>query len=239
MSTNTSTSGYVAPGSAYLFHSTVRSMKDPRPPTILKTEILAPLTASQTDSPPTATSPLGIKRAPFQVNLPRRELCNRCVARFFRDINSVYWLFSAEQLHSILDRLYSGDGTYATPATLCALYAMLALTCESEMQQEWTDVAIRPSVTYLNLAKSLTPALYDDADSDSIRALCLLVSLFHKSYSNGPARANCTRVWLSRPPCVSTQHMCTSVQQSGWRSHWAGMSEMTSRLDMIWESRST
>jgi hypothetical protein len=88
----------------------------------------------------------------------------------------VYWLFSAEQLHSILDRLYGGDATCAAPATLCALYSILALTCESEMQQEWPESAARPSVTYLNLAKALTPALYDDADSDSIRALCLLVS---------------------------------------------------------------
>jgi hypothetical protein len=85
-----------------------------------------------------------------------------------------------------LDRLYSGDATYATPATLCSLYAILALTCESEMQQEWTDVAIRPSVTYLNLAKALTPALYDDADSDSIRALCLLVRYLYNSHSMFP-----------------------------------------------------
>lgn len=151
-------------------------MKDPQPSaSIKKNKILAPLTATHVTSPPSAGSPLGVVGSPSQVNLPRRDICNRCVARFFSDINSVYWLFSAEQLHSVLDRLYGGDATCATPATLCALYSILALTCESEMQQEWAESAARPSVTYLTLAKSLTPALYDTADSDSIRALCLLV----------------------------------------------------------------
>ena len=151
-------------------------MKEPRSNNPVKSELLAPLTASQTATSPATSSPLSAKRAPFQVNLPRRDLCNRCVGRYFRDINSVYWLFSTEQVHNILDRLYGGDATCATPATLCSLYAIRALTCESEMQQEWSELAVRPSVTYLNLAKALTPSLYDDADPDSIRALCLLVS---------------------------------------------------------------
>jgi hypothetical protein len=92
-------------------------------------------------------------------------------------VHAVYWLFSAEQLHATLDRIYAGDATAATPAALCSLYSILAITCESEMQKEWSDTAMRPSVTYLTLAKAVVPALFDDADSDSVRALCLLVRL--------------------------------------------------------------
>ncbi|KAF4469117.1 aldehyde dehydrogenase [Fusarium albosuccineum] len=166
--------GHVGPSSAYLFHSAVRSIKHPRQPNTPSSEVLAPLTASEVVPPPTPESSLGVKRTPRQVNLPHRELCNSCIARFFQDVHSVYWLFSAEQLHATLDRIYSGDATSATPAALCSLYSILAITCESEMQKEWSDTSMRPSVTYLTLAKAVVPALYDDADSDSVRALCLL-----------------------------------------------------------------
>ncbi|KAJ3539321.1 hypothetical protein NM208_g5544 [Fusarium decemcellulare] len=165
---------HVGPSSAYLFHSAVRSIKHPRQPNTPSSEVLAPLTASEVVPPPTPESSLGVKRTPRQVNLPHRELCNSCIARFFQDVHSVYWLFSAEQLHATLDRIYSGDATSATPAALCSLYSILAITCESEMQKEWSDTSMRPSVTYLTLAKAVVPALYDDADSDSVRALCLL-----------------------------------------------------------------
>ncbi|KAK7419278.1 hypothetical protein QQX98_003430 [Neonectria punicea] len=169
---------HVGASSAYLFHSAVRALKRPRLPDAPKSEILAPLTATEIVPPPTPESSLGVKCTPRQINLPYRDLCNRCVARFFRDIHSVYWFFSAEQLYTTLDRIYAGDATAATPATLCSLYSILALTCESETQKEWSSASMRPSVTYLTLAKGLVPTLYDDADIDSLRALCILVSLY-------------------------------------------------------------
>ncbi|KAH7002491.1 hypothetical protein EDB80DRAFT_580087 [Ilyonectria destructans] len=165
---------YVGESSSYLFHSAVRSLKRPRLPDTPKSQILAPLTATEIVPPPTPESSLGVKYTPRQINLPYRELCNRCIDRFFRDVHSVYWFFSAEQLHATLDRIYAGDATAATPATLCSLYSILALTCESETQGEWSNTSMRPSVTYLTLAKALVPTLCDDADIDSLRALCLL-----------------------------------------------------------------
>ncbi|KAM5353446.1 hypothetical protein ACJ41O_000096 [Fusarium nematophilum] len=201
---------HVGPSSAYLFHSAVRSIKY-RQPNTPKTEILAPLTASQTVPPPTPESSLGVKRTPRQVNLPQRELCHRCISRFFRDVHSVYWLFSAEQLYATLDRIYAGDAAAATPATLCGLYSILAITCESEMQKEWSDTSMRPSVTYLTLAKAVVPALYDDADSDSIRALCLLslalsCSMFGNTayiYTGAAARIAFTLGWHVRDDFTS------------------------------------
>ncbi|KAH7143451.1 hypothetical protein EDB81DRAFT_934664 [Dactylonectria macrodidyma] len=165
---------YVGESSSYLFHSAVRLLKRPRQPDAPKSQILAPLTATEVVPPPTPEASLGVKYTPRQINLPYRELCNRCIGRFFRDVHSIYWFFSAEQLHTTLDRIYSGDATAATPATLCSLYSILALTCESETQNEWSNTSMRPSVTYLTLAKALVPTLCDDADTDSIRALCLL-----------------------------------------------------------------
>ena len=102
------------------------------------------------------------------------------MARFFRDIQSVYWFFSAERLHAALDRIYAGDAGAATPAVLCGLYAVFAITSESQVESEggMGEVAPgrRPGAKYLALAKSLVPALCDDGDTDSVRALCLLVS---------------------------------------------------------------
>lgn len=99
------------------------------------------------------------------------------MARFFRDIQSVYWFFSAERLHAALDRIYAGDSGAATPAVLCGLYSIFAITSESQVEAEGGGEERRPGRKYLALAKSLVPALCDDGDTDSVRALCLLVSI--------------------------------------------------------------
>jgi hypothetical protein len=111
-----------------------------------------------------------------QIYLPRRDLCNRCVGRFFNEIQSIYWFFNAERFYTALDRIYSGDAHEASPSMLCCLYSILALTCESEALAEPFDNGSPPATKYLQLAKALVPTLYDDADIDDIRALCLLVS---------------------------------------------------------------
>lgn len=128
----------------------------------------------------------------MQIFLPRRDLCNRCVSRFFRDIQSVYWFWSAERFYAILDRLYAGDPSSATPAMLCSLYSILALTCESEAQQAQVATAAAsggppPAARYLALAKGLVSALCDEADTDSVRALCLLGLALQSSMFNNTA----------------------------------------------------
>ncbi|KAL1898485.1 hypothetical protein Sste5346_003388 [Sporothrix stenoceras] len=131
----------------------------------------------------------------MQIFLPRRDLCNRCVSRFFRDIQSVYWFWSAERFYAVLDRLYAGDPSSATPAMLCSLYSILALTCESEAQQAQVTPAGAaaasggppPAARYLALAKGLVPALCDEADTDSVRALCLLGLALQSSMFNNTA----------------------------------------------------
>jgi len=139
-----------------------------------KSDLVAPMTAAPPLPPETPESSVGLPST-HQIFLPRRDLCNRCVNRFFNEIQSIYWFFSAERFYSGLDRIYSGDANEASPSMLCCLYSILALTCESEALAEPFDSGGPPASKYLSLAKALVPMLYDDADVDSIRALCLLV----------------------------------------------------------------
>ena len=167
--------GHVGANSTYVFIDAVRCLRNQQLPESPRSEVLAPLRAAES-LPPATHETSQRMRAPRQINLPRRDLCDCCIARFFRDIQSVYWFFSAEQLHATLDRIYSGDAAAATPAMLCALYSIFALTCESQASKEITDADARPSAKYLSLAKALVPTLCDEGSIDSVRALCLLVS---------------------------------------------------------------
>ncbi|KAB5513410.1 hypothetical protein GE09DRAFT_980820 [Coniochaeta sp. 2T2.1] len=166
---------HVGANSSYLFLDAVRCLNSQRPARSPESEVLSPLSAASPLPPPTPEAAARIE-ALRQICLPHRDLGDACVARFFRDIQSVYWFFSAEALHATLDRIYSGDAAAATPAVLCALYSIFALTSESQVEREGggAEAESRPGVKYLALAKSFVPALCDDGDIDSVRALCLL-----------------------------------------------------------------
>ncbi|EPE02440.1 aldehyde dehydrogenase [Ophiostoma piceae UAMH 11346] len=146
-------------------------------------------------SPRLGPQSLSISNRRLQIFLPRRDLCNRCVSRYFRDIQSIYWFWSAERFYAVLDRLYAGDPSSATPAVLCSLYSILALTCESEAAQQMSqlnqmDLLMTeppPAAKYLSLAKALVPALCDEADADSVRGLSLLGLALQSSMYNNTA----------------------------------------------------
>ena len=200
---------HVGAWSGYGFHVAVRSLCQRRcssnappvkidtmvPPFTLTPPLPPPPSSSSTADVAMGVSPQlmvasGGSTGRRQIFLPRRDLCNRCVSRFLRDIQAVYWFWSAERFYAVLDRLYAGDPASATPAVLCSLYAILALTCESEARQaalgsggvDPSNVASAtssslpppPAARYLALAKGLVGALCDEADTDSVRALCLL-----------------------------------------------------------------
>ncbi|KAL8380735.1 hypothetical protein RB595_005152 [Gaeumannomyces hyphopodioides] len=161
------------------FNSAVRSLKHRRLSDTTSrsgSDLVTPLTAAPPcppdapDSSPSAA--MGGHIPPRQVFLPRRDLCERCVGRFFRDVHSIYWLFSAEAFYGSLDRIYAGDSTCASASMLCSLYSILALTCESEARSD--GISDTMANKYLSLAKALAPVLMDEADIDAIRALCLL-----------------------------------------------------------------
>ena len=209
---------HVGAGSGYGFHAAVRSLRNRRASTVdpPHSDVVAPCTAAPTlplpstpdsasavtavttggvPSPRLGPQSLSGAHRRLQIFLPRRDLCNRCVSRFFRDIQSIYWFWSAERFYAVLDRLYAGDPSSATPAVLCSLYAMLALTCESEAAQQMrplgpVDLLLTeppPAAKYLSLAKALVPALCDEADADSVRGLSLLGLALQSSMYNNTA----------------------------------------------------
>ncbi|OAA57106.1 aldehyde dehydrogenase [Niveomyces insectorum RCEF 264] len=138
---------HVGADSGYGFHAAVRSLRQRRGSSeTSRCDLVPPFTVAPPLPPSTPDSSAGVPSPHFpsqrpahnarrmQIFLPRRDLCNRCVSRFFRDIQSIYWFWSAERFYAMLDRLYAGDPASATPSMLCSLYAILALTCESEAQ---------------------------------------------------------------------------------------------------------
>jgi hypothetical protein len=86
-----------------------------------------------------------------------------------------------------LDDTYVTGGGTATSSWLCSLYAIFALGAASNenSQNPLINNFISPetrripdakaSEGYLALAKALVPAVHDEADIDSIRALAILV----------------------------------------------------------------
>ncbi|TLS23117.1 uncharacterized protein PpBr36_06148 [Pyricularia pennisetigena] len=165
----------------YGFNAAVRSLNprqraNPASSASIPNDLVTPLTAAPPCPPEAPVSAFSVTgmflTPPKQIFLPMRELCLQCVDRFFREIHPVYWLFRADTFYAALDRIYARDSNYASPSMLCSIYAILALTTrDSEAAGEAT------SSKYLALAKSLVPALFDEANVDTIRALCILSSI--------------------------------------------------------------
>ena len=161
-------------------------MKDPPSPEEKASRIISP---PKSDFPP--QKPMTAKlldACTGQPYLPPREYCNHYVTRFFEEVHCIYWLFPIEQFHARLDETYASTGDAVSSSWLCALYSICALGAASESGpvklpfddlvpeelQRYPDA--KSSNDYLALAKALVPAVHDEADLDSIRALAILVS---------------------------------------------------------------
>lgn len=102
-----------------------------------------------------------------------------------------------EQFHARLDDTYIRGGEAATSSWLCSLYAIFALGAASGKNSNGTLYAefvseearmnpdLNTSDDYLALAKTLVPAVHDEADIDSIRALAILVSEYNHRINSG------------------------------------------------------
>ena len=88
----------------------------------------------------------------------------------------MYWLYPSEQFHNRLDSLYSSHESVPSMSWLCSLYSILAMSPGVDATDESSE-AEADALKYLNLAKSLIPEVYDEADLDSVRALILIVSI--------------------------------------------------------------
>ncbi|KAF2655699.1 aldehyde dehydrogenase-like protein [Lophiostoma macrostomum CBS 122681] len=115
--------------------------------------------------------------------LPSREVCDHYIAIFLEDVHSTYWFYSIETFLSRVDSTYSGSFSNVTSSWMCSLYSIFAIAAASsgiEGSQSSSDsgstspLDLKTSTDYISLAKSLVPAVYDEADIDSIRAMAIL-----------------------------------------------------------------
>lgn len=133
-------------------------------------EVIPPLTTTKLP-PQTPESSVGVG-LPDQVYLPSRERASIYIQRFFEEVHCLFWLFSTEQFHARLHETYQDGGATASASWLCSLYSIFAL---GAVGLEPRPGEGNSSAEYLVLAKALVPQVCDEADVDSIRALCLLV----------------------------------------------------------------
>jgi len=180
--------GYVGAYSEIAFNSAVCTMKDPPSPEVEDSKIIPPPKENFPPQKPERTKLLYEAASPTHPYLPPREYCDYYVARFFEEVHCIYWLYPIEQFHARLDDTYVTGGGTATSSWLCSLYAIFALGAASNenSQNSLLNDLISPqtrripdvktSEGYLALAKALVPAVHDEADIDSIRALAILVS---------------------------------------------------------------
>ncbi|KAF2640662.1 aldehyde dehydrogenase-like protein [Massarina eburnea CBS 473.64] len=114
-------------------------------------------------------------------SLPRRDLADFYISRFLEDVHSTHWFYSIETFLYRVDRTYQRSDP-ASNSWMCSLYAIFAIGAASyEELTGKSPVAVgspvddeRTSTEYITLAKQLIPAVYDEADIDSIRAMAIM-----------------------------------------------------------------
>lgn len=185
-STADSMAGYVGPRSDLLFISAVRSRA--------KGEAHRPETEGL-HIPRGFSPPIDLRCALTRnysshlAYLPPRQDWDCHVERFFREINSTYWLVSMETLWSRLDSTYKISTPKLSASWICFLYALMALTSQSSQPNNASpdnsslnvdpsgpNLGLLTSSDYISLARSLVDAVMEEADIDSVRALSAMVS---------------------------------------------------------------
>lgn len=119
--------------------------------------------------------------------LPRRELGDFYISRFLEDVHCTHWFYSIETFLSRVDNTYAGHGPVPSSSWMCSLYAVFAIGAANYDEPNGQSPLPagspaasdeRTSADYIALAKQLIPAVYDEAEIDSIRALAILVCPF-------------------------------------------------------------
>lgn len=129
-----------------------------------------------------------------QTQLPPRQDWVQLTERYFEEINSTYWLISSESFYSRLDTAYAAqDAKDFSASWMCFLYTVLALTTQMISDSGTSRDGPRnelglatpssrctsnifTSNDYISVAKSLVQDVLDEANLDSVRALCAMVS---------------------------------------------------------------
>ncbi|KAF2455730.1 hypothetical protein BDY21DRAFT_348480 [Lineolata rhizophorae] len=172
---------HIGADSGISFNGAVRALTEGPQPTTEFThppEIIQPM--STTSLPPTSPESsmsgpsCGVDRG-LPLALPMREQCEQYVSLFLEQVHGLYWLYSAEQLHQEVEHIYAVEGDKrVSAACLCGLYAIFALGAQDEETEE-VDGGVSPTTAeYLERAKTLVTRVCDQADMESVKALCLL-----------------------------------------------------------------
>ncbi|KAH9220545.1 aldehyde dehydrogenase [Leptodontidium sp. 2 PMI_412] len=177
---------YLGAYSDIAFNAAVCSIAEAPSPEQEESKIILP---PKDPYPPQKPSRVKLLREPVSPSnpyLPPRQYCDYYVSRYFEEVHCIYWLYPIEQFHARLDDTYMRGGGAATSSWLCSLYAIFALGAASGENSKsilYADFVseearmnpdLKTSDDYLALAKALIPAVHDEADIDSIRALAIL-----------------------------------------------------------------
>lgn len=131
-------------------------------------------------SAPSPASEVSIEETYY---LPARELCDIYISRFLEDVHCIYWLYPVEDLLRRVQDTYTEAAARSSSSWMCALYCMFAIGAANYVGShgrspppDWpASLDQKTSEDYITLAKQLIPAVYDEADIDSIRAMAIMV----------------------------------------------------------------
>lgn len=115
------------------------------------------------------------------IHFPSREICMQYVTTFFEQVHCIYWIYSPEQFYSQLDRTLEDGPSTCSPSWLCSLYSIFAIASALPVENPESAEA-KPSSYYLSIAKNLSVQACDTADSESLRAVVLLVCILSDGY---------------------------------------------------------
>lgn len=173
---------HVGPYSGIRFNAAVRSMTSPTPLPTKNGNIIPGMTTRELP-PKTPEASIGSpEREREIVHLPARHIAGQYVVRFLEEVNHLYWFYSTESLYSLLEELYASQGAGVTASTLCSFYAIFALCHCGGLGDDSTTVEdpnseLKTASEYLASAKTLVSRVCDEADIESVKALCILVRL--------------------------------------------------------------
>lgn len=113
--------------------------------------------------------------------LPPRDACDYYISKFLEDVHSTHWFYSIETFLAQVDNTYADPSAVSNSSWMCSLYAIFAIGASAFTEEgNEAQIALLPqddktANDYIAFAKQLIPAVYDEADIDSIRALAILV----------------------------------------------------------------
>lgn len=116
------------------------------------------------------------------LRFPSREICARYIDLFFEQVHCIYWVFSAEQFYSQLDKALEHGPTSSSPSWLCSFYSIFTIVSALPMDDS-VPVDINPPSYYLSIAKYLSLQACEVADVESLQAMVLLVCVYGQSYA--------------------------------------------------------